>query len=81
MINLLMRFYEFDRGDIFIDGVSIKEYSNEELRKHLGLVLQEPFLFFGTVKDNIRLYQKDLTDEQVVQCGKICPCSFVYRKA
>lgn len=70
MINLLMRFYEFDRGDIFIDGVSIKDYSNEELRKHLGLVLQEPFLFFGTVKDNIRMYQKELTDDQVVNAAK-----------
>src|SRR5690606_30067120 len=60
-INLLMRFYEFYKGDILIDGKSIKNYSIEELRKKMGLVLQDPFLFYGTVKDNIRLYNEDIT--------------------
>ncbi|BDG35283.1 ABC transporter ATP-binding protein [Saccharococcus caldoxylosilyticus] len=66
IINLLMRFYEFDRGDILIDGISIRDYSREELRKHIGLVLQDPFLFYGTIKDNIRMYNHSLTDEQIV---------------
>ncbi|SFA46833.1 ATP-binding cassette, subfamily B [Parageobacillus thermantarcticus] len=65
IINLLMRFYEFDRGDILIDGVSIRDYTKEELRKNIGLVLQDPFLFYGTIKDNIRMYNQSLTDEQV----------------
>ncbi len=65
IINLLMRFYEFERGDIIIDGVSTKDYSQEELRKKLGLVLQDPFLFYGDIKSNIRLYNEDITDGDV----------------
>ncbi|TCJ01777.1 ABC transporter ATP-binding protein [Cytobacillus praedii] len=65
IINLMMRFYEFDRGEIFIDGQSIKSYSKNELRTKLGLVLQDPFIFFGTIKDNIRLHNHDMTDEEI----------------
>ncbi|MBB6444163.1 ABC transporter ATP-binding protein [Bacillus benzoevorans] len=65
IINLLMRFYEFERGDVLIDGVSIKEYSREELRNKMGLVLQDPFLFYGTVRDNIRLHNEKMSDEKV----------------
>ena len=65
IINLLMRFYEFERGDITIDGVSTKDYSQEELRKKLGLVLQDPFLFYGDIKSNIRLYNEEITDAEV----------------
>ena len=70
IINLLMRFYEFERGDIFIDGISIKEYSREELREKMGLVLQDPFLFYGTVKDNIRLHNDSMTDEKVKEAAE-----------
>jgi ATP-binding cassette, subfamily B, multidrug efflux pump len=70
IINLLMRFYEFDRGDIFIDGISIRNYQNEELRKKIGLVLQDPFLFYGTIKDNIKMYSDHLTDDDVVKAAK-----------
>ena len=69
-INLLMRFYEFTRGDILIDGKSIKSYPMEELRRKIGLVLQDPFLFYGTVKDNIRLYNKEITDEEIEAAAK-----------
>ncbi len=80
IINLMMRFYEFDRGDIFIDGESIRNYSKKELRNKLGLVQQDPFLFFGTVKDNIRLHNKDLTDEQVREAAKFVQAhSFIER--
>ncbi|MGD6965197.1 ABC transporter ATP-binding protein [Rossellomorea vietnamensis] len=65
IINLLMRFYEFERGEILIDGQSIKEYPIEELRDRVGLVLQDPFLFYGTVKDNIKLHNSNMTDEEV----------------
>jgi ATP-binding cassette, subfamily B, multidrug efflux pump len=70
IINLMMRFYEFDRGEISIDGESIRNYSKSELRDKLGLVLQDPFLFFGTVKDNIRLHDKNMSDEQIEEAAK-----------
>ncbi|WP_181557152.1 ABC transporter ATP-binding protein [Thermaerobacillus caldiproteolyticus] len=70
IINLLMRFYEFDRGDILIDGVSIRHYSNEELRKNIGLVLQDPFLFYGTIEENIRMYNRDLTNKDIVEAAR-----------
>lgn len=70
IINLLMRFYEFEQGDILIDGHSIKSYSKRELRKKLGLVLQDPFLFYGTIESNIRLYDQQLTDRDVVSAAQ-----------
>jgi ATP-binding cassette, subfamily B, multidrug efflux pump len=70
IINLLMRFYEYERGDIFIDGESIRKFSKHELREKLGLVLQDPFLFYGSVKDNIRLHNTELTDEQVEEAAR-----------
>ena len=70
IINLMMRFYEFDRGDIFIDGKSIKDYPKEELRRKMGLVLQDPFLFYGTIKDNIRLFNEELTDKEIQEAAE-----------
>jgi len=64
IINVLMRFYEFQSGRVLLDGVDIREYSQEELRKNIGLVLQDPFLYHGTIKSNIAMYQ-DISDEQV----------------
>ena len=61
IINLLMRFYEYERGDILIDGVSLKEYPKEELRQKTGLVLQDPFMFYGDIESNIRLHNKEMT--------------------
>lgn len=65
IINLLMRFYEFHRGDIIIDGHSIKDIPSHVLRNYVGLVLQDPFLFYGTIADNIRLHQKEMPDHVV----------------
>ncbi len=65
IINLFMRFYEFDRGQILIDGVDIREYSQPALRKAVGLVLQDPFLYHGTIESNIRMYQEHLTRADV----------------
>lgn len=65
IINLIMRFYEFYEGDILIDGVSIKDYPLSELRSNMGLVLQDSFLFYGTIKDNIRLKNKAITDAEI----------------
>ena len=64
IINVLMRFYEFQSGRVLLDDVDIRNYSQEELRKNIGLVLQEPFLYHGTIKSNIAMYQ-DINDEQV----------------
>ncbi|WP_370576320.1 ABC transporter ATP-binding protein [Neobacillus niacini] len=70
IINLLMRFYEYEKGDILIDGKSIRHFSKDELRDKMGLVLQDPFLFYGTVRDNITLHNHHLTDEQVEEAAK-----------
>ena len=64
IINVLMRFYEFQSGRVLLDDVDIRDYSQEELRKNIGLVLQDPFLYHGTIKSNIAMYQ-DISDEQV----------------
>ena len=65
IINLFMRFYEFDRGQILIDGVDIREYSQPALRKAIGLVLQDPFLYHGTIESNIKMYQDHLSRSDV----------------
>lgn len=65
IINLFMRFYEFNRGAIEIDGYSIKTIPKEELKQKIGLVLQDAFVFYGTVESNIKLYHPTLTFEQV----------------
>lgn len=65
IINLFMRFYEFDRGDIQIDGQSIKHFSKEQLKQNIGLVLQDPFIFYGTIESNIKMYHPTMTFEQV----------------
>lgn len=70
IINVMMRFYEFYKGQILIDGVDIKKYPKEELRKKLGLVLQEPFMFYGDINSNIRLYNQKITDEQIKEAAK-----------
>jgi ATP-binding cassette, subfamily B, multidrug efflux pump len=70
IINLLMRFYEYEKGDILIDGKSIRNFSKDELRDKLGLVLQDPFLFYGTVRDNITLHNHELTDKQVEEAAQ-----------
>ena len=64
IINVLMRFYEFQSGRVLLDDVDIRNYSQEELRKNIGLVLQDPFLYHGTIKSNIAMYQ-EISDEQI----------------
>ncbi|EGF21809.1 multidrug ABC superfamily ATP binding cassette transporter, ABC protein [Streptococcus sanguinis SK1058] len=70
IINLFLRFYEFERGQILIDGRDIKDYSQAELRRKIGLVLQDPFLYHGTVASNIKLYQEPLTREEIIEAAK-----------
>ena len=70
IINLFLRFYEFEQGQILIDGRDIKDYSQEELRRKIGLVLQDPFLYHGTVASNIKLYQEQLTRGDIIDAAK-----------
>ncbi|WP_270286343.1 ABC transporter ATP-binding protein [Enterococcus faecium] len=65
IINVLMRFYEFYEGQILIDDHDIREYPMEELRKKMGLVLQDAFLFYGDIAGNIRMMNPAITDEQI----------------
>jgi ATP-binding cassette subfamily B protein len=70
IINLLMRFYPIERGGVFIDGMPLVTFSDEELRRRIGLVLQDSFMFVGDVADNIRLSHQQLTDEQVKEAAE-----------
>ena len=70
IMNLFLRFYDYDRGEILIDGVDIKDYSSKELRNSVGLVLQDPFLYHGTVESNIKMYNEKLTREDVIEAAK-----------
>lgn len=65
IINLLMRFYEYNKGEILIDGVSLKDLPKPELRKKIGLVLQDPFLFYGDIESNIRLHNEGMSSSEV----------------
>lgn len=70
IINILLRFYEFGEGQILIDDRDIRDYSTKELRNKLGLVIQEPYLFYGNIAKNIRMYDDTISDEQVQQAAK-----------
>lgn len=70
IMNLFLRFYDYDRGEILIDGVNIKDYSSTELRNSVGLVLQDPFLYHGTIESNIKMYNESLTREDVIEAAK-----------
>ncbi|WBL13207.1 ABC transporter ATP-binding protein [Sutcliffiella sp. NC1] len=80
IINLLMRFYSIEKGDILIDGSSIKEINDEELRHKMGLVLQDPFLFYGTIKHNIRLHNLNITDEEMEQAASFVQANHFIEK-
>lgn len=71
MINLLSRFYERDSGRILIDGEDIANVKKESLRKHMGFVLQDSFLFRGTVRENIRYGRLGASDEEVVEAANL----------
>src|SRR5450631_1061912 len=70
IISLLLRFYDVQRGAVRIDGVDVKEMSLNDLRRRFGVVLQDPFLFTGTIEGNIRLGTEWVTDEQVRQAAE-----------
>ncbi|MGB9814139.1 MAG: ABC transporter ATP-binding protein [Thermovenabulum sp.] len=71
ILNLIMRFYDADRGSILIDGVDVKSLSQEKLRDMIGYVPQKAVLFSGTISDNIRFGKKDATDDEVKNAADI----------
>jgi ATP-binding cassette subfamily B protein len=80
MINLLSRFYDYHQGSISLDGRSIRSIKKQDLRKSLGIVLQETFLFSGTVKENIRYGRLNATDEEIVEAAKLANAhQFIHR--
>ena len=70
MVKLLMRFYDVTDGEILVDGHNVKDFDRGELRKMFGMVLQDTWLFGGTVKDNIKYSKEDATDDEVIQAAK-----------
>ena len=70
MVKLLMRFYDVTSGEIDVDGHNIKDFKRGELRKMFGMVLQDTWLFGGTVKENIKYSKEDATDDEVIQAAK-----------
>lgn len=71
LINLLMRFYEVNAGDILVDGVSTKEMTRKELRSRFGMVLQDTWLFEGTIRDNLSYSRDDLTEAEILNASKV----------
>ncbi|WP_437435463.1 ABC transporter ATP-binding protein [Fictibacillus arsenicus] len=80
IINLLMRFYDVEKGEILIDDIPLSHFENDELRKKVGLVLQDPFLFVGDIAQNIRLYNKEITDEDVKEAAQFVQASSFIEK-
>lgn len=78
--NLLMRFYDIDSGKIIIDGKDIREYSRGELRKLFGMVLQDTWIFTGTIKENIVYGNENVSDEAIINAAKLaCAHDFIIK--
>ncbi len=78
IINLLSRFYDIQGGEILIDGENITKYTLKSLRRQVGVMLQDTFIFSGTVMDNIRYGRLDATDEEVIAAAKaVCAHDFI----
>lgn len=80
MINLLSRFYEIHKGSITIDGLNIKDIKKDDLRKNLGIVLQDTFLFSASVKENIRYGRLEATADEIIKAAKLANAhQFIHR--
>jgi ATP-binding cassette subfamily B multidrug efflux pump len=79
IVNLLMRFYDVNKGAIKIDGVDIRQLKRSDLRKMFGMVLQDTWLFNGTIKKNIAYGNLSATDEEICEAAKICHIDHVIR--
>lgn len=80
LINLIMRFYEIDGGKISLDGVSTKEINRDSLRSKFGMVLQDSWLFSGTIMDNLRYGNPDASDEELIEAAKLSYAHSFIRK-
>lgn len=80
IVNLIMKFYDINKGQILIDGININDIPKDILRKNIGIVLQDTKLFTGTIKENIAYGKKDATDEEIVNASKLSGCdTFIKR--
>ena len=80
LINLLMRFYDVNSGKILFDGVDISKVSRKELRENFGMVLQDTWLFKGTVAENIAYGHPNATREQIIEAARLAKCDSFIRK-
>ena len=80
LINLLMRFYDVNGGRILFDGVDISKVSKKELRANFGMVLQDTWLFKGTIAENIAYGKPDATREEIIEAAKLAKCDSFIRK-
>ena len=80
VINLLTRFYEIQSGRILIDGEDIRDFDKRELREQIGLVLQDAYVFSGTIRDNIRYGRLDATDQEVETAARLANADTFIRK-
>lgn len=80
IVNLLMRFYDITSGEILLDGVNIEEYKKSEIRKLFGMVLQDSWLFTGTIRDNISYGNTDISFDKVIESAKLaCAHDFIMK--
>lgn len=80
IVNLLMRFYEVDQGRILVDGTDIRKITRDSLRRNFGMVLQDTWLFAGTIRDNIAYGKPDATEEEIIAAAKAAHAhSFIKR--
>lgn len=78
IVNLISRFYNVDSGEILIDGINIEDVTIKSLRKQMGVMMQDSFIFSGTIMDNIRYGNKDVSDEEVIRAAKtVCAHDFI----
>lgn len=78
IVNLLSRFYNVDSGEVLIDGIDISKVTIRSLRKQMGVMMQDSFIFSGTVMDNIRYGNKEVSDEQVIRAARtVCAHDFI----
>ena len=80
LINLLMRFYDVNKGRILFDGVDISKITRKELRENFGMVLQDTWLFKGTIAENIAYAKPDATREEIINAAKLAKCDSFIRK-
>jgi ATP-binding cassette subfamily B multidrug efflux pump len=80
LVNLLMRFYDIDQGEILVDSNNIKDIKKNSLRKSFGMVLQDPWLFKGTIKENIAYGNPNATEDEIVEAAKAAHAHFFIKR-